>query len=149
MSSTVGTLVTLSDVLTEGVSGQYLEVDLTDAADVPIDTSAIVGITGTLRAIDTGEALFEEADLLAAPARATYPGAPGRVRVTFTSDDMASRVLSGRPQEFQTRRLALSVTHSEDQLFHCGVQFTLHNLGDVGMAPALFQRRVSRARPSR
>jgi len=149
MSSTVGTLVTLSDVLTEGVSGQYLEVDLTDASDVPIDTSAIGGLTGTLRAVDTGELLFESADLLEAPARASYPGAPGRVRVTFTSDDMASRVISGRPQEFQTRRLTLSVTHSEDQVFHCGVQFLLHNMGDVGTAPALFQRRVSRARPTR
>ena len=131
MSPTVATFVTLTDVLTEGTDGQYVEVDLTDAEGVSIDTSAISGLTGTFRALDTGEALFEAADLLAAPARASYPGTPGRIRVTFTAADMESRVISGRPQELQTRRLTLSVTHSEDQVFHCGVQFLLHNLGDV------------------
>ena len=125
--ATLGTHVTLTDVFTEATDGQFIEVDLTDGAGVPIDTAAIVGIAGTLRGLDTALAFFEDADLLGAPARASYPGAPGRVRVTFTADDMAS----DGPRALQTRRLTLDITHSTDQLFHCSVQFTLHNLGDV------------------
>jgi len=129
MSTTtiIGTEVTLDDVLTEGTDGQYIEVDLTDAAGVPITTAAITGLTGTLRSLDTGEALFEDADLQAIPARASYPGTAGRVRVTLTAADVASR----GSRELQTRRLTLSVTHSDDQQFHCSVEFRLHNLGDV------------------
>ena len=126
-STILGTVVTLNDILTEGTDGQYVEVDLTDAAGVPMDTNAISGITGTLRAVDTGTATLDDADLLAAPARASYPGTPGRIRVTFTAADLASQ----GSRELQTRRLTLSLTHSAAQQFHCGVQFLLHNVGDV------------------
>jgi hypothetical protein len=127
MTTTVGTVVALDDILTEDTDGQYVEVDLTDAEGTPIDTASLVGLAGTLRASDTGTAVFEDADLLAAPARASYPGEPGRVRVTFTAADLESH----GPRALQTRVLTLAITHSTDQLFHCAVQFTLQNLGDV------------------
>lgn len=127
MSTTVGTVVTLDDVFTEGSDGQFVEVDLVDGAGVAISTGAIVGITGTLRSLDTEEVLFEEADLLEAPARATYPGTAGRVRVTFTAADMVSK----GSRELQTRMLTLEVTHSTDKVFNCAVRFQLGNLRDV------------------
>ena len=139
MSAIVDPDVILDDRLTEGTDGQYIEIDFVDAEGVPIDTSAIANIVGTLRSLDTQETLFEEADLFAVPARASLPGAPGRVRVTFTAADMASRVSREPPRvrSLQTRRLTLRVSHSLDQLFHCSVQFMLRNLGDVETAPVL------------
>ena len=132
MSTTLGTVVTLdADILSEDTDGQYVEVDLTDGNGVPINTAAIDGIVGTLRSLDTQGALFDDVDLMAAPARASFPGAPGRVRVTFTAADMKSVLLSNRPQRFQTRRLTLAITHSGDRLFHCSVLFRLYNMGDV------------------
>ena len=124
-----GNLAVLDDVLAEGTDGQYVEVDLTDGAGAAIDTGAISGITGTLRSLDTEEVLFggdTPADLLEAPARASYPEA-GVVRVTFTTADMAVK----GSRALQTRELTLTVTHSGGQVFACAVQFRVRNLRDV------------------
>jgi hypothetical protein len=126
MSTTVGTMVELEDVLTERVSGQYIEIDLVDGTGAAISTSAINTLTATLRSTDTGVALFEDADLLEEPARATYPGGPGTVRITFRSADMAS---SGT-RRLQARRLTVSATHSDGGVFNCGVYFVLQALDD-------------------
>lgn len=127
MSSTVGTVVALDDIFAEGTDGQYVEVDLTDGSGAAIDTATIVSITGTLRSRDTEAALFEDADMVAS-GRSSYPGAAGRVRITFTAADMAA---SGS-RELQTRDLTLSITHSVNKVFHCGVAFGLLNQRDVG-----------------
>lgn len=124
MSSTItGNDVSLRDEFRQDTSGQYIEVDLVDPDDVPIDTAAIDSVVGTLRAIDTGVALFEDQDLLDT-LRLTYPGAPGRIRVTFTAADMAasgSRIL-------QRRELALVITYSVVRAFVCTVTFPLVRL---------------------
>ena len=95
MSSTVGTLSRSPMSSPKGTDGQYVEVDLTDAAGMPIDTGAIGAIGGTLRALDTGEAPVRGRG----SARGARPGElsrrPRGVRVTFTADDM---VESRRPQ---------------------------------------------------
>jgi hypothetical protein len=124
MSTTVGTTVTLTDVLTEGSDGQYVEVDLTDAAGTAISTGAIGGIVGTLRSLDTEEVIFGPASMA---TRQSYPGAAGRVRITFTDDDMVSK----GSREMQTRELTLAVTHSTDKVFNCAVRFQLVNMRDV------------------
>jgi hypothetical protein len=124
MSTTVGTTVTLTDVLTEGSDGQYVEVDLTDAAGTAISTGAIGGIVGTLRSLDTEEVIFGPASMA---TRQSYPGAAGRVRITFTDDDMVSK----GSREMQTRELTLAVTHSTDKVFNCAVRFMLSNMRDV------------------
>jgi hypothetical protein len=127
MSTTVGTTVTLDDVLTEGSDGQYVEVDLTDAAGTAISTGAIVGITGTLRSLDTEEVIFGGDTPVSMASRASYPGDPGVVRITFTAADMVSK----GSRQMQTRELTLIVTHSTDKVFHCAVRFQLQNLRDV------------------
>jgi hypothetical protein len=128
MSTTVGTMVELEDVLTEHVSGQYVEIDLVDGTGTAISTSAITAITGTLRSTDTGEAIFENTNLLASPARATYPSATstGTVRITFRRADM---VTSGT-RRLQSRRLTVTISHSDDATFNCGVYFVLQALDD-------------------
>jgi hypothetical protein len=127
MSTTVGTTVTLDDVLTEGSDGQYIEVDLTDAAGAAISTGAIVSITGTLRSLDTEEVIFGGDTPASMASRQSYPGAAGRVRITFTDADMVSK----GSRQMQTRELTLAVTHSTDKVFHCAVRFQLQNLRDV------------------
>lgn len=132
MSTTaVGGRVILEDVFTEGVSDQYLEVDLVDpSSGSAISTGAITAITGVLRSLDTEVAIFGEgtpADLLAT-SRASYPGTTGRVRVTFTAADMAA---SGS-RELQTRELTLRVTHSGSKVFVCAIEFRIRNLRDAG-----------------
>jgi hypothetical protein len=124
MSTTVGTTVTLPDVLTEGSDGQYVEVDLTDAAGTAISTGAIGGIVGTLRSLDTEEVIFGPASMA---SRQSYPGDPGVVRITFTAADMVSK----GSREMQTRELTLAVTHSTDKVFNCAVRFMLSNMRDV------------------
>lgn len=125
-----GNLAVLEDVLAESTDGQYVEVDLADGAGAAIETGAITAVTGTLRSLDTGEVLFggaTPADLLAAPARATYPGTAGRVRVTFTDADMASK----GTRHMQRRELTLTVTHSGGSVFNCAVRFQVRALADV------------------
>jgi hypothetical protein len=124
MSTTVGTVVTLDDVFTEGSDGQYVEVDLTDAAGAAISTAAIVAIEGTLRSLDTEEVIFGPASMA---SRQSYPGDPGVVRITFTAADMVSK----GSREMQTRELTLAVTHSTDKVFNCAVRFMLSNMRDV------------------
>ena len=128
MSSTVGTLVTLDDVLTEGADGQYVEVDLTDPATATaINTGSIVSITGTLTSLDTGAAVFSAANLVST-GRSSYPGTAGRVRITFTPADMAAV----GTRERQRRELTLVIVHSSTKVFHCAVRFGLVNLSAVG-----------------
>jgi hypothetical protein len=124
MSTTVGTTVTLDDVLTEGSDGQYVEVDLTDAAGTAISTGAIVGITGTLRSLDTEEVIFGPVSMA---SRQSYPGDPGVVRITFTAADMVSK----GSREMQMRELTLTVSHSTDKVFNCAVRFQIVNMRDV------------------
>ena len=127
MPSTVGTLVTLDDVLTEGADGQYVEVDLTDpATGSAINTGSIVSITGTLTSLDTGAAVFSAANL--STGRSSYPGTAGRVRITFTPADMAAV----GTRERQRRELTLVIVHSSTKVFHCAVRFGLLNLSAVG-----------------
>ena len=128
MSSTVGTLVTLDDVLTEGADGQYVEVDLTDpATGSAINTGSIVSITGTLQSLDTGAAVFSAANLVST-GRLSYPGTAGRVRITFTPADMAAV----GTRERQRRELTLIIVHSTTKVFHCAVRFGLLNMSAVG-----------------
>lgn len=126
MATIVGTTATLDDVLAEATDGQYIEVDLADASGALIDTATIVSLVGTLRSLDTLETVFADDDLLAS-SRASYPGAAGRVRVTFLDTDM----VTFGPREYQRRELTLAITHSVDRRFHCAVRFYLQNLGDV------------------
>jgi hypothetical protein len=124
MSTTVGTVVTLDDVFTEGSDGQFVEVDLTDGAAAAISTAAIVAIEGTLRSLDTEEVIFGPVSMA---SRQSYPGTAGRVRITFTAADMVSK----GSRELQTRMLTLEVTHSTDKVFNCAVVFGLCNLRDA------------------
>jgi hypothetical protein len=126
MSSAVGTSVTLDDALTEGTDGQYVEVDLTDGSDTPIETAQIVSVRGTLRSLDTARALFEDVDLVSTD-RVSYPGAAGRLRVTFPAADLASE----GSRQIQRRQLTLRVTYSLTKVFHCAVVFSLVNLADA------------------
>lgn len=50
------------------------------------------------------------------------------MRITFTAADLAA---SGS-RELQTRELTLTVTHSTNKVFNCGVVFRLLNQRDVG-----------------
>jgi hypothetical protein len=127
MSTTVGSTVTLDDVFTEGSDGQYVEVDLVDAAGEEIATGAIVGITGTLRSLDTEEVIFGGDPPISMASRQSYPGDPGVVRITFTAADMVSK----GTRELQTRELTLAVTHSGGKVFNCAVRFQLGNMRDV------------------
>jgi hypothetical protein len=128
MSSTVGTLLTIDDVLTEGADDQYVEVDLVNpATDAAINTASIVSIPGTRTARDTGTALFSAANLVST-GRSSYPGTAGRVRITFTPADMAAV----GTRERQRRELTLVIVHSSTKVFHCAVRFGLVNLSAVG-----------------
>lgn len=133
MSTTaVGGRIVLDDVFTEGVSDQYVEVDLVDpASGSAISTAAISAITGVLRSLDTETAIFggttPENLLPGSGSRGSYPGTAGRVRVTFTAADMAAQ----GSRELQTRELTLRVTHSGTKVFVCAVQFQVRNLRDV------------------
>jgi len=120
--STTGTQIALDDILAEGTDGQYLDITLTDAVGTPIDTAALVSITGTLRAVDTETAIFASANLVST-GRATYPGAAGVVRVTFSAADLAA---SGT-RALQTRELALTIVHSGTLVFRCWVRFRVWN----------------------
>lgn len=132
MSTVSGGRIVLDEVFTEGVSDQYIEVDLVDpASGTAISTGAISAITGVLRSLDTEAVVFgspSAANLLAAPARASYPGTAGRVRVTFTAADMAAQ----GSRELQTRELTLQITHSGGKTFVCAIEFRVRNLRDVG-----------------
>jgi len=126
MSSSAGTLVVLDDVFTEATDGQYIEIDLVDPEGTAIATSTIASITGTLRSLDTQAAIFAQVDLLAS-GRATYPGALGRIRITFSADDVTA--LGSR--ERQRRELTLVIRHHVTHAFVCAVHFSLLTLRDV------------------
>lgn len=128
MSTMTGGMSVISDVLVEGTSGQYIEVDLIDGSTgSAVNTGAITAIVGTLRSMDTGATIFNTVDMLAGTPRATYPGTAGRVRVTFTDAD----VVAAGTREVQRRLLTLRITHSGGNVFHCAVQFLLRNLRDA------------------
>jgi hypothetical protein len=117
----------LDDVFTESADGQYIEVDLVNPSnDEEIVTGSIVSIHGTLRSVDTGEALFLNEDLVAT-SRSSYPGGAGVTRITFTAADMSAK----GTRELQTRLLTLKVVHSAGKVWHGAVQFPLGNLRDV------------------
>lgn len=120
----------LTDIFTEGGSGQYIELDLTDpATGTAISTAAIVSLTGTLRSLDTEEAIFAVANLITS-GRSSYPGTAGRVRITFTAADMAAT----GTRELQRRELTVKVVHSTDKVFAAAVRFRLANLRDAPVA---------------
>jgi len=127
MSITLGTVITLPDVLTEGADAQYVDLDLVDAEGTPIAPIAVTSIVGTLRSLDTEALLFADADLVATGRASNPPGAPGRLRITFTAADMAAT----GPRQLQRRMLTVVATHSDGLLFHCGVVFSLVTLADA------------------
>jgi len=127
MAQTLGTVITLDDVLTEGADAQYVELVVLDAAGTPINQVAVTDLHGSLRSLDTEALLFADVDLVATGRASFPPGPAGRVRVTFTAADLAAT----GPRQLQRRMLTVVATHSDGLLFHCGVVFSLVTLADA------------------
>lgn len=127
--TSIGGRIVLEDVFTEGSTGQYIEVDLVDpSTGDAIDTGAIEAATATLRSLQTGAVLLAATSVMpGGSSRGSFPGAAGRLRVSFTAADLAS---SGS-REFQLRELTLLITHSGGKVFPCVVQFPLRNSRDI------------------
>jgi hypothetical protein len=135
MSTIAGNDREVSDVFREDTSGQRIDLDLVDPDGVPIDTLAIDSVVGSLWAPETNVAIFAGEDLLDT-LRLSFPGEPGRIRVTFTSADMVARgprvfppgIAVPRNPGLQRRVLEVVVTYNLIRTFVCTVTFPLVRL---------------------
>lgn len=122
-----GSLVTVhGDPFDEG-KDDYLEYDLVDEDDVPIEDAAVVSITATLRS-DKGAIINDRdgQDVLNVNG-GTLTDGTFRLDLSGDADLVA---VGARP--LQKRELSLIVTHSTDKVLPVVTRFNVRAFVDVG-----------------